>query len=239
MKAKAKPIQVFLVDDHPVVIQGLSALINGESDMEVCGCAEGVASAMQFMETTEPDAAVVDLSLKDGDGVALIRTMKVLCPGTRVVAYSMHDESLQAERALDAGARGYVMKQGPFETVLEAIREVVRGRMWVSGKISNQMAAKASWSSETMDDSPVERLNHREHEVFRLLGEGQSVSRIAQRLHMNAKEVESCRIAIQEKLRFNNMDEVSRLAALMVQRKGLDASHFQKTNGIKRDGGQE
>ncbi|MCX6907932.1 MAG: response regulator transcription factor [Verrucomicrobia bacterium] len=239
MKAKAKPIQVFLVDDHPVVIQGLSALINGEPDMEVCGCAEGVASAMQFMETTEPDAAIVDLSLKDGDGVALIRTMKVLCPGTRVVAYSMHDESLQAERVLDAGARGYVMKQGPFETVLEAIRDVVGGRIWVSEKISNQMASKASRASETPDDLPVERLNHREHEVFRLLGEEQTVSRIAQTLHMSAQTVESCRIAIQEKLKFNNMAEVYRLAALWVQRKGLDGSHFQKTNGIKRGGGQE
>jgi DNA-binding NarL/FixJ family response regulator len=228
MKANAGRNRVFLVDDHPVVIHGLSALINGEPDLEVCGTAEGCASAMEFLRGMQPDLAIVDLSLKDGDGIELIQSLKVLRPGTRVIAYSMHDESLQAARALNAGAAGYVTKQGSFDSLLTAIRKVMAGGTWISDKIASQMEAEVSRGVTPGKDSRAERLTHREFDVFRLLGEGRSASRIAQELHASAKTVERYLEVIQAKLKAKDRDDVRRISKEWAQKKGFHASHFKK-----------
>ena len=130
-----------IVDDHPIVIQGLGELINGEEDMEVCGHAENVESALEAMARETPDVAIVDLSLGEADGLRVIKACGVLHPAIPMLVYSMHHESLRAQEVMAAGARGYVMKQCPSQTLLAALRQVLGGGTWVSERVAEQMAA--------------------------------------------------------------------------------------------------
>src|SRR5206468_5858073 len=168
----ARKRRVFIVDDHPLVRDGLANLINQQSDLTVCGEAEDSAGAIAGIESSRPDVALIDISLKNESGLELVKTLQTKCPQVTLIVLSMHDELLYAERALRAGARGYVMKRETTKDVLTAIRQVVGGDVYVSERVVNAMARRLGSSRKPPAASPVEQLSDRELEIFRLLGQG-------------------------------------------------------------------
>jgi DNA-binding NarL/FixJ family response regulator len=200
-------IKVFLVDDHPLVRDGLAAIINQQPDVEVCGEAENAPQALSAIATVKPDVVIVDISLANGSGLDLVKDLKAGCPGLRSLVLSMHDESLYAERSLHAGARGYIMKREAAKKVVEGIRAVHAGQLYVSEKISSLMAEKFA-GGQTAVNSPIEQLSDRELEVFQLLGQGQSTRQISERLHVGFKTVQAYCARIKDKLHLTNVTEL-------------------------------
>jgi DNA-binding NarL/FixJ family response regulator len=199
---------VFIVDDHPIVRQGLALLINREQDLAVCGDAEEAASALRLIDELKPDLVVVDISLNGPDGLDLLKTIRARDPNLPVLILSMMDELLYAERGLRAGANGYIMKQQATEQVLVAIRRILGGEIYVSERIANKMLHLFVGGSPTEQSSPVADLTDRELEVFRLIGEGHSTRQIADELHLSIKTVESYQAHIKEKLLLKNGREL-------------------------------
>jgi DNA-binding NarL/FixJ family response regulator len=204
--------RVFLVDDHPIVRQGLAQLIDSEPDLAVIGQGEDAYASLKAMRDARPDLALVDISLKDADGLELLKELKAQGAEFPVLILSMHDESLYAERALRAGARGYVMKQEPPDVLLGAIRRVLAGEIYVSPKMGATLLRRMVGSREVNATSPMERLTDRELEVFRLIGAGQSVREIADKLCLSVKTVEAHREHIKEKLSLKTSAELLRFA---------------------------
>lgn len=202
---------VIIVDDHPVVRQGLAQLINQEDDLEICGQAEDAHQAMQAIKECEPDMVIVDISLKDTSGMDLIKDIKVQYPDLPVLTLSMHDEAVYAERALRAGARGYIMKQEATERVVTAIRRVLSGDVYVSDRMAAKMVSKLA-HGVTSSSSPVDCLSDRELEVFRLIGEGHGTRQVAEKLHLSVKTIETYRAHIKDKLGLKNANELFRSA---------------------------
>lgn len=200
--------RVFIVDDHPIVRQGLAALINTELDMAVCGDAEDSASALRRIEEIKPDLAVIDISLNGPDGLDLLKGIRTRDASLPVLILSMLDESLYAERALHAGANGYIMKQEATERLLVAIRRILAGEIYLSERMSNRMLHRFAAGSSVGSQSPVAELSDRELEVFRLIGEGRGTRQIAQELHISVKTVESYQAHIKEKLSLKNAREL-------------------------------
>jgi DNA-binding NarL/FixJ family response regulator len=192
--------KVFVVDDHPIVRQGLALMINRESDLAVCGEAEDARTAMQSVTTAKPDILVVDISLNGPDGLDLLKNIRVRYPNLPVLILSMHDESVYAERALRAGAQGYIMKQEATEKVLVALRRILSNEIYVSERIANRMLQRYIGNPGAGGPSSVADLTDRELEVFRLIGEGHSTRKIAEDLHISVKTVESYQAHIKEKL---------------------------------------
>lgn len=192
--------KIFVVDDHPIVRQGLTLLINRESDLIVCGEAEDAQTALQLVTTAKPDVLVVDISLNGPDGLDLLKDVRAHYPDLPVLILSMHDESIYAERALRAGAQGYIMKQEATEKVLVALRRILANEIYVSEKIANRMLQRYIGGPGGGGPSSVADLTDRELEVFRLIGEGHSTRRIAEELHISIKTVESYQAHIKEKL---------------------------------------
>jgi DNA-binding NarL/FixJ family response regulator len=205
-------VKILLVDDHPLVREGVANLINQQPDLEVCGAAGDEPQALELIGATQPDVAVVDISLENGSGLELIKSAKAMHPGVATLALSMHDESLYAERALRAGARGYLMKREAAKKIIEGIRAVLAGQIYVSEKIAALMAEKFAGGETTAPASPVERLSDRELEVFQLLGRGQSTRQIADHLHVGFKTVQAYCARIKEKLHLANATELLRAA---------------------------
>lgn len=203
---------VLIVDDHPVVRQGLAQLISQEKDLEVRGYAEDAFQAMQAIKDVRPDMVVVDISLKDTSGMDLIKDMKIQYPDLPILILSMHDESLYAERALRAGAKGYIMKHEATERVITAIRRVLAGQIYVSDTMAAKMVSKLATGAAAQNISPVERLSDRELEVFRLIGEGHKTRDVADKLHLSVKTIETYRAHIKEKLGFKDGNELFRFA---------------------------
>src|SRR5438552_1002027 len=183
--------RVFLVDDHPLVREGLANLINHQDDLSVCGEAEDSAEAMAGIEEVQPDVALVDISLKNESGLELVKNLESRFPQLALIVLSMHDEALYAERALRAGARGYVMKRESTKSVLASIRRVLEGGVYISERVVNSMARRFSSSSKKAESSPVELLSDRELEIFRLLGQGRTTAQIADDLHLSLKTVQA------------------------------------------------
>ena len=208
---------ILIVDDHPMLRRGLASLIESEPDLAVCGEASTCQAALQAIRQSKPDLVIVDLGLERCDGLDLIKEMKHHHPGTPALVLSMHDESLYAERALRAGARGYVTKQQLDETVLIAIRRLLNGEMYMSEKIGARFTEKFLAGRTLETDSPLAVLSDRELEVFRLIGQGQGTRRIAQRLHLSIKTVESHREHIKHKLTIESGAELARRATLWVE----------------------
>jgi DNA-binding NarL/FixJ family response regulator len=206
--AAAKKSRVFVVDDHPIVRQGLALLINRESDLAVCGEAEDAQSAIQTVATVKPDIMVVDISLNGPDGLDLLKDVRMRFPELPVLILSMHDESIYAERALRAGARGYIMKQEATEKVLVALRRILGHEIYVSERIANRMLQRYIGSPAADRPSSVADLTDRELEVFRLIGEGHSTRQIAEELHISVKTVESYQAHIKEKLSLRTAREL-------------------------------
>jgi DNA-binding NarL/FixJ family response regulator len=207
-----KKIRVLLVDDHPLVREGLVNLIAQQPDLEVCGEAGNEPQALALVSSAQPDVAVVDLTLENGSGLELIKSIKAGHPGVAVLVLSMHDESLYAERALHAGARGYIMKREAAKKVIQGIRAVCAGQLYVSEKISAGMAEKFAGGRLAAPASPVEQLSDRELAVFELLGQGQNTRQIADHLHVGFKTVQSYCARIKEKLQLANATELLRAA---------------------------
>jgi len=207
----AQKIKVRLVDDHPLVREGVANLILQQPDMEVCGEAATEPQALQLIGSIQPNVAVVDLSLENGSGLELIKSIKSMHPAVAMLALSMHDESLYAERALRAGARGYLMKREAAKKVIQGIRAVLTGQLFVSEKITASMAERFV-AGRPAGASPVDLLSDRELEVFQLLGRGQNTRQIADHLHVGFKTVQAYCARIKEKLQLANATELLRAA---------------------------
>ena len=204
----AKKNKVFVVDDHPIVRQGLTLLINRESDLIVCGEAEDAHNAVQAVANVKPDIMVVDISLSGPDGLDLLKDIRTRYPELPVLILSMHDESIYAERALRAGAQGYIMKQEATEKVLVALRRILSGEIYVSERIANRMLQRYIGGPGAGRPSTISELTDRELEVFRLIGEGHSTRQIAEELHISVKTVESYQAHIKEKLSLRSAREL-------------------------------
>lgn len=199
---------MLLVDDHPVLRKGLAQLINAEQDMTVCGEAEEATKAFEAAGTLNPDVGVVDISLKRGNGIELVKNIKARFPSITLLVLSMHDETLYAERALRAGALGYIMKEEATEQVLVAIRRVMAGEIFLSEKMKGRMLQQLANGRGKVVVSPIEHLTDRELEVFRLIGEGRSTRQIAAELHLSVRTVEAYREYIKDKLNLKNATEL-------------------------------
>ncbi len=204
--------RVLIVDDHPVFRHGISALINAEADLEVCGEASSASTALQAMRTLRPDVALLDISLPGTNGIELIKLMKAEEPKLPLLMLSMHDESLYALRALRAGALGYVMKAEAMTHVLDALRKAIRGEIHVSPRLSERLIFQAIQSADSGGGSPVDKLSDRELEVLELLGRGFGTKEIASDLHLSVKTIETHRAHIKEKLGFRDAGEMVRFA---------------------------
>jgi DNA-binding NarL/FixJ family response regulator len=203
---------VFLVDDHPLVREWLTNLIHQQPDLAVCGEADGGPEALRAILTFKPDVAIVDISLKDSSGIELIKDLKQSCPGVAVLVLSMHEETHYAERALRAGARGYVMKRETTRKVVAAIRQVLEGKLSVSDSIAAAMAAQFVAGKTLAAQSPVESLSDRELEVFEFLGQGRGTRQIAETLRVSVKTVQAYCARIKEKLNLASATELLREA---------------------------
>lgn len=208
----AKKTRILVVDDHPIVRQGLAQLIDEESDLEVCAQAEDAPEAMSLIKKLEPDFVIVDISLKETSGMELIKDIKAGYPSLAILALSMHDESLYAERSLRAGARGYVMKSEATVKVVDAIRKIMSGRIYVSENIAAKMMNKIVGAQPDVGASAIERLSDRELEVFSLIGQGYGTRKIAERLHLSVKTVETYRAHIKDKLNLADATELLQYA---------------------------
>ena len=204
-------IGVLLVDDHSVMRQGLAALINAEPDLRVCGEADDVHQAMQVLQATRPGVALVDISLNGGDGLELIKLMRAHHPDVLALVLSMHDESVYAERALRAGARGYIRKVEAADRVMAAIRRVLEGEVFVSDRVAADLLNRVSGRS-TSKAASVERLSDRELQVLRNIGAGMSSREIAEKLFISVKTVEAHREHIKQKLNLASSADLLRYA---------------------------
>jgi DNA-binding NarL/FixJ family response regulator len=191
---------VFIVDDHPLLRQGLALLINRENDLAVCGEAQEARTAMHAISKYQPDILIVDISLNGPDGLDLLKNIRNSYPGLPVLVLSMHDEATYAERALRARANGYIMKQEATEKVLVAVRRILNGEVYLSDRIANKLLRQYIGGASTALQSRLNALSDRELEVFRSIGEGRSTRQIADELHLSVKTVETYQAHLKEKL---------------------------------------
>lgn len=212
--------RVLIVDDHPIVREGLAALLSKQTDFEICGEAEDVRSALRLVEETRPHVMTIDISLKSSSGLDLIRRIAEVDRSIRMVVCSLFDETLYAERALQAGAMGYVNKGEAARTIVKAIRQVLTGRVYVSEQMSERLAARLMGGRDKADRPAVESLSNRELEVFQMIGNGLTTPEIAGKLHLGVKTVETHRRRIKEKLNLKNAAELARDAAQWVLQNG-------------------
>lgn len=193
-------VNVVLVDDHPIVRQGLAQLLGQEPDLRVCGEAEDEATAIRLVAQTSPQLVIVDLSLKSGDGIALIKALRADHPTIPILVLSMHDESHFVERALRAGALGYLVKQDASTKILPAIRKVLRGEIYLGDQLSPSLLKRLLSGELEEAESVVARLSDRELQVFRMIGDGLGTQEIAARLNLSVKTIETYQAHIKDKL---------------------------------------
>ena len=221
MTAKKKPApskkKLLIVDDHPMMRQGLTLLVNYEPDLTVCGEAETAHQALAAVGTLKPDLVLADITMPGKNGLELIKDIQAMHPGTAVLVVSMHDEAIYAERVLRAGGRGYIMKQEGGKKLMHAIRRVLDGEIYVSEKMSAKILEIFSGRRATSNQSPVEQLTDREFEVFQLIGRGKGTREIAGLLHLSVKTIEVHRLHIKEKLKLATAPELIRHAVCWVE----------------------
>ncbi|WP_395735949.1 response regulator [Prosthecobacter sp.] len=211
--------RVLIVDDHPIFRNGISQLINHEADLHVCGEICSAAHALTAVDELKPDIVVLDISIQGTNGIELMKSIRALHPVLPALMVSMHEESIYAERALRAGARGYVMKAAPSEKVIEAIRRVLSGSLYLSDAIGGRLLDTfLNGRGSNVGSSPVEQLSDRELEVFRAVGEGRGTREIARSLFLSVKTVETHRAHIKDKLQLKTAPELVRAAVEWVNR---------------------
>ena len=211
--------RVLIVDDHPILREGLSTLINGQSDLTVCAEAENGHEALEAVKAVRPDLAIVDISMKGMFGIELIRRIRAQEERCNIIVLSMHDESVYAERTIRAGAKGYVMKQEVHGILLQAIRKVMAGEIWLSDAMITRLISKNIVDTDTT--SSVSTLSNRELEVFNLIGEGDSPQEIAEKLCISTRTVDSHREHIKKKLRLKNVRALILFAGEWVKNEGM------------------
>ena len=210
-----------IVDDHPAVRDALASRIGRQPDLEVCGEAADMSEALRLVADTQPDLAVIDISLKTGCGIDLIKRIKHRNDSVRMLVWSMHSESLYAERALRAGALGYINKDQATDKIVEAIRRVLEGKVFLSDAMAEKMLHRAvGGGRKEVSRSPLDVLADRELEVFRLIGQGVKTAEIAERLHLSVKTVETYRDRIRQKLDLSDGTELAHYATQWVLENG-------------------
>jgi DNA-binding NarL/FixJ family response regulator len=204
--------KIFIVDDHPIVRQGLTAIINHEKDLEICGEADEAREAFKAVSELKPDLVIVDITLKNSDGIELTKNLKAQYPTLLVIVLSIHDESTYAERVLRAGAQGYLMKEVVSQNIVSAIRTVLGGEIYVSNTMGKKLLRKLAGGKADTISAPIDSLSDRELEIFRLIGQGYRISKIAESMHLSVKTVETYRARIKEKLSLADADELLQYA---------------------------
>jgi DNA-binding NarL/FixJ family response regulator len=212
----AKVTRILIVDDHPVVRQGLRMMIDGEPDLTVCGEASGMSQAMQEFHRTSPDVVIADISLENGGGLELVKELIAHNENLKILVCSMHEETLFAERALHAGAKGYINKEEATEKLIGAIRRVVQGRVYLSERMTERMLCRQVGVGEEHPKTSIETLSDRELEVFEQIGHGVTTRQIAEKLHLSPKTVETYRENIKHKLNLANATELTQHAVQWV-----------------------
>lgn len=201
-------VRVLIVDDHPVVRDGLAAQLATEPDLEVCGEAEDVPGALALLKSARPDVAIIDVTLKNGNGIDLVKRIRAHDNAVRLLVWSMHPEELYAERALRAGAQGYVHKSRATTEILVALRAVLAGKIYLSGDQADRLLHRLIGGSPAASNNPVESLSDRELEAFGLMGQGRTTEQVAATMRVSPKTVETYRARIKEKLNLHNMTEL-------------------------------
>ena len=218
MKGKSKKAkQILIVDDHPMMREGLAQLINREKDLAVAGEADSAARAVEQAAQLKPDLVIVDITLPGRSGLELIRDLHAVHPAALVLVVSMHEESLYAERVLKAGGRGYVMKQAGGKKLMEAIRQVLGGQIYVSTDTSARILETFSRNSGETPATGVQGLSDREFEIFQLIGQGENTRDIAKKLNLSVKTVEVHRLNIKSKLKLTTASELIHFAVRWMQ----------------------
>jgi DNA-binding NarL/FixJ family response regulator len=203
--------KVVIVDDHPAVREALAIRISSQADLEICGEASDVLDALQVIANTNPDVVVVDIALKTGNGVDLIKRVKDRNSKARMIVWSMFQEELYAERALRAGAMGYLTKEQATSEIIDAIHHILEGRMYLSAEMTEKLLKQATGAASP-NASPIDSLSDRELEVFRLIGQGLRNQEIANQLHLSVKTVETYRDRIKDKMALKDSVELNRSA---------------------------
>lgn len=213
---RSNPVRVLVLDDHPLIRHGLVDLISRQDDMEVVGEAEGLNEAFQMFERSNPDLVVVDITLKDGNGLEFVKDIKARRPDVMMLVSSMQDETLYAERCLRAGARGYINKDEATNKVIDAIRQIMAGKVYLSPELMDQVLYRMVGGTAASPDGtpklPLDTLTDRELEVFELIGDGLTTREIASRLELSHKTIETYKENIKQKLSLKNAAELNRHA---------------------------
>jgi DNA-binding NarL/FixJ family response regulator len=204
--------RVLIVDDHPATREGLALRISNQADLEVCGEAADVAEAMRLLEATRPDAVIVDIQLKTGNGLDLVKRITSRDQSIRILVWSMYPDRVYARRALKAGALGYINKEHTTDRLIEAIRCVAQGKVYLCEEMAETLLSQAVGAKKGLQYAPLESLSDRELEVFRLIGEGLGTSEIARQLHISTHTVDTHRQRIKEKLNLGTATELTQTA---------------------------
>jgi DNA-binding NarL/FixJ family response regulator len=222
---KAKPAsreskKILIVDDHPMIREGLRGTISAESDLQVCGECDNAHQALEMIKALKPDLILMDITLPGKSGLELLKDIRVACPHAPILVLSMHDESLYAERALRAGAGGYITKQQPPQALIAAIRAVIQGRIYVSKEVNEYILRRLS-GRNSGSGSPLENLTDREFEIFRLIGEGKATGQIAKLLHLSPKTIAVHYANIRRKLKLPTYADLIRFAVRQEESRNL------------------
>ena len=204
--------KIYLVDDHPVVTKGIAMVLDDEPDLKVCGSSDDIDQVLRDINSMNPDLVIVDISLKGANGLDLVKALKTRYPNLKTMMLSMHDESLYAERALKSGARGYLMKNEVSETIIDAVREVLGGGIYLSKKMSSRFLQRYVVSDKEDTRDPLDLLTNRELEVFRYIGQGYAPREIASHMGLKVKTIDTYRERIKQKLDFPSSSEMNRYA---------------------------
>jgi DNA-binding NarL/FixJ family response regulator len=207
-----QPIRIFIIDDHPLVRTGLKQLIEGEADLSVCGETARMSGSVELIKECMPDLAIIDLSLPDGNGLDLVKCLKTQLPDIPVLVSSMHDEKLFAERALLTGAKGYINKQEAGEQVIDAIRRILNGEVYIGQELQAHLDMQATGATRSTTGTRIELLTNRELQIFEFIGQGLGTSKIADKLHLSVKTIETHRANIKKKLGLSSSNELMRSA---------------------------
>lgn len=207
-----KTARILIVDDHPIVREGLTFLISNQPDLEVCGATDNASDALRLLASARPALVVIDISLKSGSGIELIKQIKARDERVKMLVSSMHDETLFAERVLRAGAMGYINKAEATHEIINAIRQILGGQIYLSPYMSNRLLNGLADHSAMPDQAAITKLSDREMEVFGLIGQGLTTSQIAEHLHLSIKTIETHRENIKKKLNLETANELTRSA---------------------------